>query len=134
MPPVNTQEGTRMRATKTVPEALAIVTVGLLLLSFAGAGCYPTVAPVPGELSSGAVASASTRWPGVTAKSLSGGRDLFVAKCNGCHGYPNLVDISEERWPGVMDKMGAKAHLVPDDRDAVLHYVLASRSEQPASR
>jgi hypothetical protein len=106
---------------------VALVAAGLL-----DAGCYPKVAPPPGALSASTVASASTRWPGVTASSLSRGRDLFVAHCNACHGYPDLAVISDERWPGILDKMAKKAGLGPEDRDAVLHFVLASRSEQGA--
>jgi mono/diheme cytochrome c family protein len=116
-----------MSATKSV-----LATVGLFV-SLVGAACYPAVAPVPGELSASGVAWAAARWPDVTAKSLSAGRVLFVAKCNGCHGYPALGDISEQRWPGILDTMAKKAHLASDERDAVLHYVLASRAE-PASQ
>jgi hypothetical protein len=95
-------------------------------------GCYPKAGPPPGALSANSVTSASTRWPGVTASSLSAGRDLFLAKCNGCHDYPDLPAISDERWPNILEKMGPKADLVAEQRDAVLHFVLASRSEQGA--
>jgi mono/diheme cytochrome c family protein len=95
-------------------------------------GCYPKVAPPPGALSASGAASASARWPGVTADSLSHGREVFVASCNACHGYPDLTAIADERWPGILEKMAKKAGLGPEDRDAVLHFVLASRSEQGA--
>lgn len=106
---------------------VALVTVGLL-----EAGCYPKVAAPPGALSANAVASASTRWPGVTVSSLSHGRELFLAHCNACHGYPDLAAISDERWPGILEKMARKAGLGAEDRDAVLHFVLAARAEQGA--
>lgn len=109
-----------------------VLRVALVAIGFVGAGCYPKVAPPPGALSVDSVASASRRWPGVTDRSLSHGRDLFVANCNACHGYPDVTAISEERLPGILEKMAKKAHLNPDDRDAVLHFVLASRSEQGA--
>ncbi|HEX4449171.1 MAG TPA: hypothetical protein VH044_20675, partial [Polyangiaceae bacterium] len=83
-------------------------------------------------LSASGAASASARWPGVTADSLSHGREVFVASCNACHGYPDLTAIADERWPGILEKMAKKAGLGPEDRDAVLHFVLASRSEQGA--
>jgi mono/diheme cytochrome c family protein len=105
----------------------ALVTVG-----FTEAGCYPKVAPPPGALSANSAASAATRWPGVTVSSLSHGHDLFLANCNACHGYPDLATIADERWPAIIEKMAKKAGLGTEDRDAILHFVLASRSEQGA--
>jgi mono/diheme cytochrome c family protein len=96
-------------------------------------GCYPKAAQAPGPLSAGAVTWASTRWPGVTESSLSKGRDLFLSKCNGCHGYPDLAAIDDKHWPDIVESMAKKSHLDAWGRDAVLHYVLAARSEQ-ASR
>ena len=103
---------------------VALCAVGLM-----EAGCYPRAAPPPGALSANSVTWASTRWPGVTASSLSTGRDLFISKCNGCHGYPDLAAIADKRWPDIVESMAKKSHLDAEGRDAVLHYVLASRSE-----
>jgi hypothetical protein len=108
-----------------------IVLVVVLFLGAAmGAGCYPKAGPPPGALSASSVASASTRWPGATERSLSVGHDLFLEKCNACHDYPDLAAIPDERWPHILDKMARKADLDAGQRDAVLHFVLASRSEQ----
>ena len=85
---------------------------------------------LPAALSADSATKAATRWPGVTPAALSHGHDLFVAKCNGCHGYPDLGAIPDERWPHIVEKMAKKSDLGPEDGDAVLHYVLASRSEQ----
>ena len=106
-----------------------VFVVALFMGAFAGAGCYPKAGPPPGALSAGSVTSASTRWPGATATSLAAGRDLFLAKCNSCHDYPDLAAIPDERWPHILDKMARKADLATEQRDAVLHFVLASRSE-----
>jgi hypothetical protein len=94
-----------------------------------GAGCYPKGASAPGALSASSVTWASTRWPGVTESSLSAGRDLFLSKCNACHSYPDLPAIPDERWPHIIEKMAKKSDLGPVERDEVLHFVLASRSE-----
>jgi len=104
----------------------------LVAVVFMSAGCYPKVAPPPVALSANSVASASTRWPGVTSGSLSKGHDLFLANCDVCHGYPDLTAIPDERWPNILAKMAKKSHLGAEERDAVLHFVLASRSDQGA--
>ena len=91
------------------------------------AGCYPKSAPPPGAPSADAVARAATRFPGVTAEALAQGRELFVAKCNACHDYPDLSVINDERWPKIVKRMGGKAHVTPTESDAILHFILASR-------
>jgi hypothetical protein len=102
----------------------------LVAALFLGGACYPKAAPPPGAPSPNAVTWASTRWPGVTAESLSRGRELFVGKCHECHDYPDLAAIADDRWPSIVKRMGGKAHLAPEESDAVLHFILASRSEQ----
>jgi len=101
----------------------------LLAFAVAGAGCYPRAGPAPGALSASSVTWASARWPGVTVSSLAGGRELFLAKCNGCHEYPDLSVIGDQRWPGILERMARKSHIDADGRDAILHYVLAVRSQ-----
>ena len=78
----------------------------LFAASFSSSGCYPKAAAAPAAVSASGVTAASTRWPGVTASALSTGRDLFLARCNACHGYPDLRAISEDRWPGILEKDG----------------------------
>src|ERR1700677_4691971 len=77
----------------------------LVAVAFMGASCYPKVAPPPVALSANSIASASMRWPGVTAGSLATGHGLFVANCDVCHGYPDLTAIPDERWPNILEKM-----------------------------
>jgi hypothetical protein len=104
--------------------------LALLALGLGAASCFPKTAATPGPLSAAGVTWASTRWPGVTAGALSAGRDHFVAKCNGCHGYPDLGAVPEGRWPEILESMAKKAGLAAEQREAVLHFVLASRAEQ----
>jgi hypothetical protein len=80
------------------------------------------------------VAWASQRWSGATAASLAAGRDHFLAKCNGCHGYPDPGAVAEERWPDVVERMAKKAGLGAEEKDGVLRYVLAWRTEQAGRR
>src|SRR5580658_8968765 len=101
-----------------------VLRVALFAIGLLGAGCYPKAGPAPGVVTAHGVTWASTRWPGVTASSLSAGRDLFLAKCNACHDYPDLTAIPEARWPGIIDEMGGKAHLGTEEKGEVLYFVL----------
>jgi cytochrome c5 len=98
----------------------------------AAAGCYPKGAPPPKPLTDEGVSKASAKFAGETAESLKEGHDLFIAKCNGCHDYPDLVAVSEEDWPSIMKRMADKSDVPPEKGDKMLHYVLAARSEQAA--
>jgi hypothetical protein len=104
----------------------------LLLVAGFVSGCYPKAGPAPGPVSADGVQRAYTRWPGVTAESLTAGHDLFISNCNKCHDYPDLTAIDEDKWPGIVKRMGNKADLAPPQIDLVLHFILAARSEQPA--
>ncbi|MBX3228400.1 MAG: cytochrome c [Labilithrix sp.] len=90
----------------------------VLILSLSGlAGCYPKTTAAPPTLT-----AAQLEVP-----ALARGREVFAAKCNGCHGYPDLGAVGAAKWPAVMDDMGRKASLTPADTDAALQYVLAAR-------
>ena len=57
---------------------------------------------------------------------------MFVAKCNGCHGYPAIESISDDRWPDIMKRMAAKADLTETQERDVLHFILAQRGNARA--
>jgi cytochrome c5 len=113
------------RSTRRNDRRLALF--ALSAFGLLGAACFPKAGPAPGVVSADRVTWASTKWPGVTAASLTAGHDKFIAKCNGCHGYPDLGATSEGEWPSIVDRMAKKAGLAPAERDDVLHYVLAAR-------
>jgi hypothetical protein len=102
----------------------------LLVAGLAGAGCYPKAGAAPPPLSAESAAHASARWAGATPNRLAAGHDLFLAKCNGCHDYPDLTAIPEEKLPRIVERMGGKIHLDAEQHDAVLNFVLASRAQQ----
>lgn len=103
--------------------------VGLGALIVLLAGCiFPKAGPLPGPVTSADVARARYRWPDASAGALARGRALFAAHCNACHHYPDLMAISDDRWPGIIQKMARKAHLTADESAQVLRFVLAARA------
>ena len=83
------------------------------------------MAPV---LSAGAVADAKAKWPGITDDELAAGRAMFVRRCKGCHGYPDLTVIPEDRWPSIMARMGPRAGVSGRDLEILTHFVIAGRA------
>ena len=115
-----------MKASFPTPCALVVT----LLLG----GCYPKAGAAPEAVTPVDVEKAASRWPGANAEALAHGRELFLAKCNNCHGYPDRNAVDEPRWPAIVKRMGAKAKLSPADGDHVLHFILATRTAPPASK
>jgi len=60
---------------------------------------------------------------------LERGRQLFVRRCIECHTLPAIWKYSREEWPRIVDDMSHRASLKPAEREAVIGYILAARSE-----
>jgi hypothetical protein len=69
---------------------------------------------------------ASQQWPGSTVATLAHGRDLYVAKCSGCHSLYAPTAVPPSRWPSTVDDMVQNAGLRPDERDLIVHYLLTA--------
>ncbi|MEY2489424.1 MAG: Quinohemoprotein amine dehydrogenase alpha subunit, hem binding [Verrucomicrobiota bacterium] len=55
-------------------------------------------------------------------------RLLLVNRCIQCHAPPNAAKLSPERLRRVLATMSRRAHLSPEEHEAVLHYLLAVHS------
>lgn len=53
------------------------------------------------------------------------GKEIYMAKCNKCHGYKDPGNYSRERWVPIMDKMAVKSNLSASEKSSVLMYVQA---------
>lgn len=56
-------------------------------------------------------------------------KNLFETRCSKCHALPNPADYSAEKWPGIIDWMGPKAKLNPQEKSWILAYVLDHAKE-----
>jgi cytochrome c2 len=63
-----------------------------------------------------------------TAAQLERGRSLFVHRCIECHTLPPIWKYSRDDWPKIVNDMSHRASLKPQDRDAVVAYILAVRA------
>jgi hypothetical protein len=102
--------------------SLAIV-LGLLVSACAGGAI-----PHPNEAS---VSWARAEWPGSSRQSLEQGRELYVARCSGCHTLHEPRSYRAERWRDVVGVMAPRARLSPSESDLVLRYLL-TMSRGPA--
>ena len=58
---------------------------------------------------------------------LGEGRVLFVSRCIECHTLPAVGKHTAAEWPALIDEMAGRANLKPEQRGAVLAYILAAR-------
>lgn len=58
---------------------------------------------------------------------LERGRTLFVHRCIECHTLPAMWKYSREDWPQIVSDMSHRASLKPEEREAVIAYILAVR-------
>jgi cytochrome c5 len=91
----------------------------LLLAAACGGGAVPR--PTDAHL-----ARARERWPDTTRASLERGRELYVARCSGCHPLHPPDSQPAARWAQLVDEMAPRARLKPDERELVLRYLTAA--------
>jgi mono/diheme cytochrome c family protein len=65
----------------------------------------------------------------VDLATLREGRVLFVSRCIECHTLPAVFSRNLQEWPRLVDKMSGRANLKPHERDAIVAYLRAARSQ-----
>ena len=103
---------------------LSIFLAAFLSLAFFG-GCQSSPSPAPftaAVIRAGAANHANE-------DTLLAGRALFVSRCIECHTLPVVSRHSASTWPDVVEWMAKRAELKPAERDAVIAYVLAVRTQ-----
>jgi cytochrome c5 len=103
-----------------MPAPYRLVAAVLLL---AAVSCGGGAVPHPTEAH---LARARARWPDATAASLERGRELYVARCSGCHPLHPPDTQPAARWAAVLDQMAPRAKLSADERELVLRYLTAT--------
>jgi hypothetical protein len=63
------------------------------------------------------------------AATLTEGRKVFVNRCIACHALPDVSKFDSARIPGIVSWMSGRAHLTPEQKDAVTKYLLTVRSQ-----
>ncbi len=91
----------------------------------------------------GAIVMTCVAWAAVGATACAtaartggggGGQALYRARCSSCHRpyEPNERTVGD--WGAQLDRMAARAHLSPEDRDAILGYLQANAKDAPGAR
>ncbi|MGE5680958.1 MAG: c-type cytochrome [Bacillota bacterium] len=72
---------------------------------------------------------ASNKWPGISTRELTEGRNIYIDKCSGCHGLKAPSDYTIEEWKPLLEKMKNKAKLNDAENEKVWYFI-ASMSKK----
>ena len=62
------------------------------------------------------------------ARTLEAGRKVFLNRCISCHSLPEIARYDSARIPGIVSWMSYRAHLAPEQREALVKYLLTVRA------
>ena len=110
------------RTLKHCSFAVALASIAAIFLGCQSLNNYPP--PVTPNMAKAGKTS------GVTLAKLDQGRKLFASRCIECHVLPAVSQYPAEKWPRIVNWMGDRASLKPDQREAVIAYVLAAHAEK----
>ncbi len=97
----------------------------VVVIAALAAGCARSVPP-PATATDATWAAAA--WPGTTIADLEHGRQLYGARCAGCHLPVAPASIAASAWPGHVDEMTTRAHLSPSEAALGTHDLVALAS------
>lgn len=98
----------------------------LILLGFVIVGCQSTPPSAPPVTESLIRAGVRENADGAT---LAAGRKVFLNRCILCHALPEISRYKPGRLPGIVGWMSHRAHLSPEQQEALTKYLLTVRSQ-----
>lgn len=93
-------------------------------------GCQSDSFAPPPPVTSQMVAASGRAKSHANAAMLGEGRKLFVHRCIECHTLPSVWHYRTDEWPGIVSSMSHRASLKPAEREAIVAYILAVRSQR----
>ena len=70
----------------------------------------------------------------VAMAKLQHGRILFASRCIECHTLPPVNAHDATEWPCLVGWMAKRASLKPDEREAMIAYLVAARTQKTNSK
>src|SRR5256885_2458344 len=62
-------------------------------------------------------------------RTLEAGRKVFLNRCIACHALPDVTRQDPARIPRIVGWMSSRAHLTPEQHEALVKYLLTVRSQ-----
>jgi mono/diheme cytochrome c family protein len=63
------------------------------------------------------------------AETLEAGRKVFLNRCITCHALPEVARYDSKRIPEIVGWMSERAHLTPEQKEALIKYLLTVKSQ-----
>jgi hypothetical protein len=103
--------------------------VALFVWLFCGCQSDSYAPPPPPPVTSQMVAASVRKESDANFAMLREGRTLFVHRCIECHTLPLVWHYRTDEWPGIVSSMSHRSGLKPAEREAIVAYILAVRSQ-----
>jgi mono/diheme cytochrome c family protein len=91
--------------------------MALLLAAACARTVMPSATPADAD-------AASRRWPGTTVADLAAGRELYIARCSGCHQPVPPDHVAPAAWPAHVAEMKERSHLDERQASLVVRYLV----------
>ena len=105
---------------------MKLLAVVLILGGFVVVGCQSTPRSAPPVTEALIRAGLREKADGPT---LAEGRKVFVNRCILCHALPDISRYDSARVPRIVGWMSGRAHLTPEQEQALTKYLLTVRSQ-----
>jgi mono/diheme cytochrome c family protein len=92
-------------------------------------GCSTMQMPAPPSATNAALLRTASK-QGATREQIATGHDLFVSRCIECHVLPDVSKQDPADWSRIVRVLAKRAHLGPEQHDAVLAYLSAATTAQ----
>jgi mono/diheme cytochrome c family protein len=63
------------------------------------------------------------------SQTLEAGRKVFLNRCIPCHALPDIARYDARRLPGIVNWMSGRAHLTPEQKEALTKYLLTVKRQ-----
>lgn len=64
--------------------------------------------------------------PSSTSQERSPGEVAFKSNCQTCHRLPKAKEKTDQQWPGLVERYGARAKLSTDQIAAITEYLISA--------
>ena len=88
-------------------------------------GCPSRSNPAPITATADQITAYVVTHPKSSAERIEHGRQLVLANCDRCHGYPAKDEVTLEKWAAVVPRMCRKTSIEATHYDQVLEYFQA---------
>lgn len=68
------------------------------------------------------------QWPGTSGQDIAASRELYLARCSGCHAVKPPLEHTITEWRKWVGVMAPRAKITPEQQEEILRYLAAAKA------